>query len=1237
MLWCIYADRSTHKQSISLFHTTKEKVIPFKHYFGEKLPFNVEDIQGVKILKKIIFITLAKSQLTYSYTPKNGFKKLSFLKKGEVVCGISKKQAYWIYDNNAKKLSIRKVDSLGNEIFRIKETNLPTPFKKQFILVNKKNNISFFGYKPEKQDIRHWVTIDENGVLKIEETSFKTDKHKIFSVITSMCKYSKNYKAYWYAIADTCMLFTPENKILYKGLLRVKNNHSSLLDKDIIWQAGLKGFYQIQLKKPKFKKILADKEISFRGITKIDSTIYFSSYENLYTQKDKKNILSFITHRRKNSNTIWTRFGNKLTQHNLRFKKLKTFELKNVNEAEVWALYEDKKGLLWYSNTGLYFLNPKTGNIKSVNTNGFDEIQNSIVYYFYEKEDGNILLCTTTGLYEMSLEKGITARYHNGGKGKNYLPTNDIRHFYIDKKTNNYWFATHGKGLLQWNPTTGKHQTFLFNNSQKNIVHSVYPDDYGFLWLSTENGITQFNIKNHQFKSYSTEDGTSSHEFNRISHFKDNDTGRIYFGSIDGITSFHPKDFYKEFNNKEDVKVIPVEINQFSAKTEKIENTTANFYKNGQVNLYPNDRFLNIKLATSSYEYNEKAVYYYKLKNIDKNWIKVTQNNITLSGLPYGEQLLQVKALLPNGQFTLTSTHIPITIFKPFYLQWWFFITALLVIVASILSYIYWRTHNLEKQKAQLREEVAKRTLKIQQQTEELKELDKTKSRFFANISHELRTPITLIKGPIQSILKNENLTQKDNYLLNKAKNSTNSLLRLVNEILMLTKLEGDKLQLEETTIVLQNFIKQLCSNFQSVADANNIQFVLQYKAEKELQILTDKYKLEKVLNNLLSNAFKFTSEGGKVTLTVEDKGAMLLLKVVDTGRGIPAKDIPHIFERYFQSSKNKKAEGGLGIGLALSMELVKFLKGKMWVESITDTENKGTTFFVELPKTEVMAMLSTNEVLTLEQENTKIEKSKVNEPQKNKHLNTVLLVEDNKDLREYIQLLLSPFYNIITAENGKEALQLLTTNAYPDLIISDLMMPIMDGYELLENVKKNPQTNAIPFIVLTARAELKDKLKAMRIGVDDYLLKPFDEEELLSRTENLLTNYKERLAYIEVQQENDSTISNTKDDKENDWLLLLEKTIKENVDNSLFSNDYLAEIMQVSRKKIYAKIKTLTGLTPNQYIRVIRLQLAKEYLENGTYKTVKEVSNKVGFKKQGHFSNLFKQEFGKSASEYFK
>ncbi|MEM8528872.1 MAG: response regulator [Bacteroidota bacterium] len=525
----------------------------------------------------------------------------------------------------------------------------------------------------------------------------------------------------------------------------------------------------------------------------------------------------------------------------------------------------------------------------------------------------------------------------------------------------------------------------------------------------------------------------------------------------------------------------------------------------------------------------------------------------------------------------------------------------------------------------------------IEQQSEALKQLDKTKSTFFANVSHELRTPLTLMLGPINTTLKSGILDNKHFTLLKKAQQSGKDLLKLISSILDLTKMEVGKLELQEEAIALFQFTRRIASAFQSYAESQDIEFNFTYEAESNLQLSLDKNKVETILNNLLSNAMKFTPKHGSVSFGVKDQNNQLKIVIQDSGRGIHSDDLPHIFNRFYQSRQaTTRAEGGTGIGLALSQEYAKLMGGNIKVESEL---GKGSVFTLVLNRKEILRTLPS------EQGNEILVKSPIMimpEPIKSTastNSSTILVVEDNTSLREYLQLILAPHYQVETAENGKAALELLAKQKNKiDLILSDIMMPEMDGYELLHELKNDDRYRHLPCVMLTARADLQDKLKALRIGVDDYLLKPFEEEELLVRIANLLQNRASRSQPIDESIGNEKTSHSPKITAEDQaWLEQLEKKLRKEIGNPNYNLLKMTADFNMSESTLARQLKRLTGLTPARYLKELRLNEARRIIEtreSNTVAQIAQIAQKVGYKDATSFSRAYSKRFGKSPSK---
>jgi len=567
----------------------------------------------------------------------------------------------------------------------------------------------------------------------------------------------------------------------------------------------------------------------------------------------------------------------------------------------------------------------------------------------------------------------------------------------------------------------------------------------------------------------------------------------------------------------------------------------------------------------------------------------------------------------------------------------------------------------------------------------ELQKLDELKSRFFTHISHELRTPLTLILGPADTLLQDAKDFKKHHVRqLQTIRRNGKNMLQLIEEVLTLSKLNTHKIPIEETNLPLHAFIQRIFYTFQSAADFKKQSYQLFHWIDKKTVLSIDDGKLEKILNNLLSNAIKYTPEGGEILVSVEEYEAKeLQIKVKDTGRGIHPDDLPHIFDHYFQSSqKALQMEGGVGVGLALVRELVELMGGTIQVES---RWQEGSLFVLKLPwravdggretvdggretrdekrmtEEEADSLMEENkyvELLTAKKQSSSnknpstpevseqavdrpssIEKkpSIVHRPSSvNKNPYTVLLVEDHFEMRQYVTSILSPQYHVQTAKNGLEAWELLQQENHGiHLILSDVMMPKMDGFTLVEKLKQTPSLLQLPVILLTARSHPKDKIKALTMGIDDYLLKPFVPQELLARIQNLLQKKAPNTSPKSTQKK--AHLSTSKlSPFDLKWLQSVEKLVKQELKNDLFSISFLAEKLNLSPRQVQRRIHKISGLTPSQYIREIKLQTAREYLEEGLFQTTTEVSYAVGFNTVAHFSHIYQKRFGKRPTEFF-
>lgn len=508
-----------------------------------------------------------------------------------------------------------------------------------------------------------------------------------------------------------------------------------------------------------------------------------------------------------------------------------------------------------------------------------------------------------------------------------------------------------------------------------------------------------------------------------------------------------------------------------------------------------------------------------------------------------------------------------------------------------------------------------------------LREIDELKTKFFANISHELKTPLSMVITPLEEAL----LKSSDENLLLAHKNSK-KLFRLIKEILDLSKLEAGQLELNESPVLLYQLTSQILNSFQSLAKRRKITFVQNFGLPHYTKVLLDAEKFEKILSNLLSNAVKFSSDGASIQLDINRKTTnkkTLVLKVTDAGIGIPPNDLDQIFNRYFQNENGKNA-GGTGIGLALSKELAKLFGGDLTAESKL---NQGSVFTLEIPLNEVDYDSEKTEI-NAPDENFSISKTKIENENILFHPNflnekkpSILIVEDNVEMSDYLTKMLSPLYLVQTALNGKEAIKKLESNHF-DLITSDVKMPEIDGFKLKEVISQNTKLQHIPFIMLTASTLKEDKLKGLSLGVDDYITKPFNSQELLARISNLLKNKQERALFQKDKKEQPETLDNL--------LLKHAKTVVlKNIHDPKFKVNDLAKELGYSQRQLTRIFKRLTGLSPVGFILEIRLQKAYQLFQDQQFSTVSEIRYEIGIESAAYFTTKFKERFGKSPKEY--
>jgi len=767
------------------------------------------------------------------------------------------------------------------------------------------------------------------------------------------------------------------------------------------------------------------------------------------------------------------------------------------------------------------------------------------------------------------------------------------------------WIGTQGGGLNRLDFTTGKFRHFSTKSGlPDNVIYGILTDAQGHWWISTNKGLSRMSRTDqdeYSFLNFTVADGLQSNEFNRDSYLKLG-SGHLVFGGVSGITIFHPDSLV--FNQlPPPIKLVNIKVNQ-----EALQRADVFKAEKGTLRFNHQQRLLSFDFAALDFTNPAQNHYKYKLLNKgrlgfkkDTDWISLgNQNTLQFSSLSPGKYELYIIGSNNDGFWSEEPLEISFQVLPP----WWFSIWAFLAYIAIGALGLWELYKNQLTRKAERLEALR------------LRELDAFKTQFFTNITHEFRTPLTVILGIAQQMMEKEDT--KSPRKISLIRKNAESLLKLINQILELARLQNSFFHTQMIQGDVVKYLRYLTESFSSLAMSSNIQ--LDFLSDRAaFQTKYDQEHLGKIVNNLLSNAIKFTPEGGVVRVEVswvQQEAKRLEILVTDTGAGIPAEELPFVFERFFRGSNTVADVEGTGVGLSLTKELVKALGGEIGVAS---TLGQGTTFKVTLPLVELIQST----------ENTVARQDAGEEDPDILYEKSILVIEDNLDVMEYLLDSLNGFHKIYSAANGLEGIQ-KAIEFIPDIIISDVMMPEKDGYEVCHTLKQDERTSHIPIILLTAKAELPDRITGLRKGADAYLAKPFNEQELLATIDNLLQSrealqhkYGKGLPPKEAPSAQQQT-----SDPEDTFMqklrqLVLDMSVDPNIDMELLGKKF-----SMSRSQLYRKVKALTGRSPTQFIRYIRLQHGKHLLETTSLR-VSEIAYASGFASLKYFSDAFLEEYG--------
>jgi ligand-binding sensor domain-containing protein/signal transduction histidine kinase/DNA-binding response OmpR family regulator len=911
-----------------------------------------------------------------------------------------------------------------------------------------------------------------------------------------------------------------------------------------------------------------------------------------------------------------------------------------VGSNKIMSIKGDVSGNIWVGtyDGGIVRIDGGTGAVTlSKNNPGTSlstRLSNNWINTMIVDRSGTLWAGTLKGLN--SIDKTGRIRYYNHVKG---LPDN-IKIYALCEDSNGLLWIGSNSGLLSFDRRTGHIEWYTMDNGlPNNFIKAIEEDNNKNLWISTNHGLVKFSLIAKTFVKYYSYDGLQSNEFWHGSGFKAND-GKLYFGGINGVTAFYPKDVSRS-RKVPDVYISnfyvfnkPVNIGLETSKMARFDKAIP-YAK--EVELHKSNNVFSIEFICLEFTHPQSITYKYKMDGFDKEWKETGADNrlVTYTNLPHGTYTFKVQAYSTDQSGSYSETELKIVILPPWWQSIWAYIFYL-IILAAIGYRIY----------KKLQKKIEDQHLELEREhTEQIKE---AKLRFFTNISHEIRTPITLIMAPLEKLRVNEKDNQKREIYNLMYRNSAR-ILRLINQLMDMRKIDNNQMQMhfQETDIIF--FLKDIMMSFDYLAKTKKIDFELINDIDS-LKAWVDQSNFDKIIFNVLSNAFKFTPEGGKITVhlnTGEDAGTTGVLRnyfeirIQDSGPGIKPDLINKVYDRFFQAH-NQNETLGSGIGLHLTKQLVDLHHGTIEAHN----EEVGCSFTIRIPL--YSEHLTAEELesrrddlyqqpakMSYSEENLTILEDTEKETQKKTKSNpTVVVVDDDKDILTYLRMELAEQYNVESFDSSKAAWSAITS-ILPDVVISDIVMPEMDGNELCRKIKNNSNTNHIPIILLSSKTKDENIIEGLDSGADIYLTKPFNIDilkrniaQVIGTRQNIKKKYSHPVDYDYKHLRINSA------DKR-----LLGKTIeviKQNIEDSDFSVEKLSEGVGLSRVHLNRKLKELINTSPSEMIRSIRLKQAAFLLLNNEV-NISEVAYKVGFSSHSYFTNSFHDFFGMKPSEFIE
>lgn len=837
------------------------------------------------------------------------------------------------------------------------------------------------------------------------------------------------------------------------------------------------------------------------------------------------------------------------------------------------------------------------------------ELNGKFVYDIKEDSYGNLWLATyANGAYCYDVSVRRWKNYVFDAEDEKSLPYDKVLSVFEDSYRQ-IWLTTQGGGFCLFHPDTETFTRYGLKDGLPNdVVYQIVEDDDRFLWLTTNNGLVRFDPKTMEMKVFSTANGLPTNQFNYRSGFKD-EAGNIYLGSINGFVAFDPRTFAE---NRQVPAVAITDFLLFNKEVSVGETDSplkSSITFSDKVVLTADQNSFSFRIAALSYQAPRMNKLMYKLEGFDEGWLTIGESPlVTYSNLGYGDYVFKVKASNSDGVWNEQETSLHLSILPPFYLSGWAYCFYVLFFMGCLVCVIfYFKKRNYRKQHRQME--------MLEQEKE--REVYHAKIDFFTNVAHEIRTPLTLIKGPLENIILKKEVdseTKEDLYIM---KQNTERLLNLTNQLLDFRKTETRGFRLNFTECDVVAVLRETYLRFTSLAKQKGLDFILELPQECFMADVNQE-ALTKIISNLLNNGVKYASTYLRISLETDEK--VFHIRTFNDGEMIPDTMKEEIFKPFVRLDKEDEVTTGTGIGLALSRSLAELHQGSLMMEKGEEVN----CFCLTLPVNQDSTItLSAENVSQVEENSCGWEQEETDTKEKKP---MILVVEDNPDMLAFVRKQLTTEYSVLTAMNGIEALAVLD-NHYVNLVVSDVMMPQMDGFELCKTIKSDLSYSHIPVVLLTAKTNIQSKIEGLELGADAYIEKPFSVEYLLANISSLIHNREKlRQTFAKSPFVAANTMALTKADEEFIWKL--NDIIQANLHNPEFSMEDMADALKMSRSSFYRKIKGVLDLSPNEYLRLERLKQAAQLLKEGKSR-VNEICYTVGFNSPSYFSKCFLKQFG--------